>query len=481
MSCGDCTFILEEEERWIMIRVNIWSMLYGICLLWGLTALHAAEEVEGVVITGGGQHKSTTFVQSGNDSYKLTASTSGSVSFNQSKTDGSGGVVDKSAPSATKSLPTSGFSLQLWGEINPPTGSGSGSGTIDLSWSATGVPNWFFISPAEKTVATNAEATLTSLKSGNAISSNWSSLPADCETVPAGSSLSNVSSITVKFTKAGEYTISSSKDGSTADAKITVNEVPFDIEVTFDDYNTRSNKHKAGIRETGSIKIVAKPGKDLNNDILSLQELKMGSGGGYMSLSNVNNATGTANFRANFEAGTATIQAKDKNGNTATYEMTVIKPSGVKIENIQSTSITTATSVKCGFIGNWYILPDDVSFKGVTISEDTCLGTGVGSLSVKMNERHNVGLDAICLSVVAGKGTDAGRDVISTGPYPKTWGAGSFYWDIPFRYQDGSNNPIQFCTVRHKEEITVNYVTLPIQKTLTISKGGESQPLTYTE
>lgn len=71
-----------------MIRLKLWSLLYGVCMLLGLTSLHAAEEVKNVVITGGGQHKSTTFSQSGNDSYKLTASASG-VSFNQSKTDGS--------------------------------------------------------------------------------------------------------------------------------------------------------------------------------------------------------------------------------------------------------------------------------------------------------------------------------------------------------------------------------------------------------
>lgn len=191
----------------------------------------------------------------------------------------------------------------------------------------------------------------------------------------------------------------------TWEMNVTDNAVDFEIVVVFSDYDRRPNRNRAGIRETGTVRIVAKSGVNIN-DVLPLRGLKISSGDKFLELKDINLGAGTSAFEATYDAGMATIEAEDKNGNTRTYEIAIIKPTGVKLErapNYDVLHIKGTPSV--GFVGLVYITPFDVSFKALKIIEEDCVAKGTGIFK-NTAYSHNPNQNPMpCEAFIEGKGT----------------------------------------------------------------------------
>ena len=244
--------------------------------------------------------------------------------------------------------------------------------------------------------------------------------------------------------------------------------VDFEIMITFeDDFDGRA-RNKAGITEKGRVAVKAKNG----SDIFPLEELKISRGGNSLELMNVNTTAGTANFRATFNDGAATIEAKAKGGFTGTYEIEVIKPGGVIIEQEPGTGIYHVQGYAiCGFKARAYLLPNDVSFKGLRVKEGYAKAdiSGYFSYQAGISDVHPAGDWFVFGSAVPGKGTkDAAVDIVQAVSDNHTpYVDGKFTWEIPWLYEGERGAEVEFTTVNHVKEIDDT-------GRITISKGGTS-------
>ena len=244
--------------------------------------------------------------------------------------------------------------------------------------------------------------------------------------------------------------------------------VDFEIRITFDDDFEGRARDKAGITERGRVAVVAKDG----SDIFPLEELRISQGGNSFVLMNVNTKAGTANFRATFNDGPATIEAVVKGGVAETYEIEVIKPNDVIIEREPGTGIYHVQGYAiCGFKARAYLQPNYVSFKGLRVKEGYAKAeiSGYFSYQTGRSDVHPAGHWFVFGSAVPGKGTkDAAVDVVqavSDNHTPYT--DGKFTWAIPWLYQGEGGAEIQFTIIYHVKEIDST-------GKMTISKGGTS-------
>ena len=242
--------------------------------------------------------------------------------------------------------------------------------------------------------------------------------------------------------------------------------IDFEINITFDDDFDGRARDKAGITERGRVAVTAKDG----SDIFPLEELKITQGGNSFELMNVNTTAGTANFRATFNDGVATIEAKVKGGVTETYEIEVIKPNDVIIEQEPGTGIYHVQGYAiCGFKARAYLQPNYVSFKGLKVKEGYAKAeiSGYFSYQTGKTDVHPAGNWFVFGSAVPGKGTkDAAVDyvqAVSNNHTPYT--DGKFTWAIPWLYEGEGGAEIHFVTVFHVKEIDST-------GKITISKGG---------
>jgi len=244
--------------------------------------------------------------------------------------------------------------------------------------------------------------------------------------------------------------------------------VNFEIRVIFEDDFEGRSRNRAGITEKGRIAVVAKDG----GDILPLEELKISRGGDSFELMNVNTKAGTANFRATFRDGPATIEARTNGGVTGTYEIEVIKPDGVIMEREPGTGIYHEQGYAiCAFKARAYLQPNDVSFKGLRVREGYARAeiSGYFSYQKGKSDIHPAGHWFVFGSAVPGKGTkDDAVDIIqavSDNHTPYT--DGKFIWAIPWLYEGEGRAEVEFATVYHIKEIDDT-------GRITISKGGAS-------
>ena len=248
----------------------------------------------------------------------------------------------------------------------------------------------------------------------------------------------------------------------------TLKVVDFEIRVKFDDDFDGRARNRAGIMEKGRVVVEAKAG----SDIFPLEELKISRGGNSLELTNVNTTTGGANFRATFRDGAATIEAKVKGGVIETYEINVVKPGGVVIEQEPGTGIYHDQGYAiCGFKARAYLLPIDVSFKGLKVKEGYAKADISGYFSYQINKSdvHQAGDWFVFDSAVPGKGTrDAAIDIIHAVSDNHTpYSDGRFSWAIPWIYQGEGGAEVKFTIVNHVKEIDG-------AGKITISKGGAS-------
>jgi len=259
----------------------------------------------------------------------------------------------------------------------------------------------------------------------------------------------------------------SDERGSRADYA-TLKVVDFEIKIIFDDDFDGRSRNKAGITEKGKIVVTAKDG----SDIFPLEELKVSIGDNSLKLALVNTRLGTADFKATFEQGFAVIEAKVKGGVIETYEIEIIEPNGVMIEQEPGTEIFHMQGfASCGFEARAYLLPNDVSFKKLNIKEGSAKAA-ISGYFFYQTDNGDVHPETNWLefgSAVPGKGTkDGAFDIIHAGSDNHTpYIDGKFTWEIPWLFKGEGGKEVKFATVSHVKEIDST-------GRVTISKGGAS-------
>jgi hypothetical protein len=191
------------------------------------------------------------------------------------------------------------------------------------------------------------------------------------------------------------------------------------------------------------------------------------SGNGTLSATTGNPVTFTAHDRAS----TSTVRANSGTApNTVTF--TVVEPNSAIIDQEAGTGVWHVQgTVSCGFLGRPYIKPNDVSFQYIQVREGTVAGTASGYLARKNGEPHPDGpWVSVPGPVVTGKGTKVDTiDTIASGTYTWTpYAAGTFTWNIPWKFKVGTGADKQFTTVTQQEATDAT-------GKITISKGGTSK------
>jgi len=159
-----------------------------------------------------------------------------------------------------------------------------------------------------------------------------------------------------------------------------------------------------GVGETGSDnpndplfagKIYVEPiGNTLSTDIFPLQEFSSSDDVAF-TMRDQNLDNGTAKFTAGIAKRSTVVTAKDKNGNSETYAIEILEPQGVRFEEYEKwrngvpgrrpAIFGSGTVVVCVPIpdlnrgaavhNKMYVIPTEVSFVGVSFSEDGCSPT----------------------------------------------------------------------------------------------------------
>jgi len=245
----------------------------------------------------------------------------------------------------------------------------------------------------------------------------------------------------------------------------------FYIIVRYDDYHIRPNKHKAGINETGTINVLPRSNYG-QNDVFPLNNLEIiSTGGASLELLDEDKDIpgGFAKFQASYTPGAVTIKVTDINNDIGTYAITVVKPSGVKIDIISGIRHTQGIP-SCGFWGKAYLQPSDVSFNGLQVKEGTVRAVATGyfaHLNEEMHPESDNWVDVI--TVRPGWGSIGGEDQIlfeseNYTPYVN----GRYTWPIPWYYKDAGGLPELFTVCNYEATIE------PIDDTamVTLKKGG---------
>ena len=254
----------------------------------------------------------------------------------------------------------------------------------------------------------------------------------------------------------------------------------FRIILVPDDNFTGRSLSALGVGETGSI-YVEPIGSTLPSDILPLQDI-WSSNASVLKKDTANLANGTMTFTAGSVKGSAVVIAKDKNGNEETYSIEIVEPAGVRFEedatrrntsNGVSLDVSPGTGTRgAAFVAKTYILPADVSFKGIKIGEEGAGGDLItevrmvanGSFASFNNLNHPHGY-ATASGGNINTGSYLAEDNVYSGGSTQN-GAGTAIWNIPWTYKTTAmTKPKQFATYEHRAENIGNKLT-------TMSKGG---------
>jgi hypothetical protein len=257
---------------------------------------------------------------------------------------------------------------------------------------------------------------------------------------------------------------------------------------------------RLGVGETGSIK-VEPIGSTLPTDIFPLQSFSSSDTGAFSMSPNL--TEGKAKFMAGNEKGSTVVTAKDKNGNEETYSIDTVEPAGVRFEehvpwrNMKDVSKVFLplrlpayawisiplpdTSRGAVLYCKMYVLPTDVSFRGVIVGESTVQATRYnGSLVDPRRNGEHAGWEKAAGRGNIALGCQVGReeppnDPSDPGDVDRAWferafvpGNGELTWDIPWTYKTTN-------MASQKEFMKIRQEMYNIgDKKSTVSKGGNT-------
>ena len=143
-----------------------------------------------------------------------------------------------------------------------------------------------------------------------------------------------------------------------------------------------------------------------------------------------------------------------------TVNITIVEPSSAFIQKFSGIKHNVDTW-SCGFLGNIYVGPSDVSFYNLSFYEGGANAVTSGWLAEfnvphpQSSSQHRIGSD---------NGVNE-QDEINSGQKSGPYGVGFWYWDIPWHVTTNSNRDIAFMTARQ-------LATSDTAGKCVISKGG---------
>lgn len=288
------------------------------------------------------------------------------------------------------------------------------------------------ISPASAVVPVNATVTFTA--QGTGLSGvTWNAPGA---TPASGSG----PSFTAKWAAGGNRVVSASCGGVTRQSAVTVTAVT-GVLTPADNFAGRS-RVRFGVGEVISLSFTSAPAVTAAQ--LGGLRWFITAGGG--TLSGTSGTGGTGTYTAPGAGGTAQLALKIVSGRlagtvVATRQITIVAPSDALMIRATGTNLEhTNNTWSCGFLGNIFLRPKDVSFQKVEFLEGTVNAVATGYLSNFNGLPHHG--NPSWLPFGAGNAANGsqltGRDHVFTGvkgPPPPPYGNGDFLWAIPWFFR----------------------------------------------
>lgn len=130
----------------------------------------------------------------------------------------------------------------------------------------------------------------------------------------------------------------------------------------------------------------------------------------------------------------------DEGGGHDDIEFTVVAPTGVTMKERTPASETGDVPLAVGMKADVWITPADVNFEKIKIKEDGCTPIAKDYFDYQSTVNHDPTNDWIAMSGhEQGKGTKLENpDLISGGTKGPPYSAGTFTWNIPWRYNINS-------------------------------------------
>jgi hypothetical protein len=152
----------------------------------------------------------------------------------------------------------------------------------------------------------------------------------------------------------------------------------------------------------------------------------------------------------------------------ASVTLTIVEPEGAQMVQQPGTGLYHLYNTwSCGFFGDIYLRPTDVSFTSIMVCEGSVAAVATGFLAGQNGMLHEAGY---LRSVGAGNSATGCKvnidgDDVESGVLGPPYADGDFLWDIPWQFSVGNAALKTFTRVQH-------HATADAGGTATISKGG---------
>lgn len=241
-----------------------------------------------------------------------------------------------------------------------------------------------------------------------------------------------------------------------------------DIDVSFNIITSATSSSTISASEIGGLEL------SIDNGDGELVDAGSNDGTG---LYTVGTAEGTFSLSAKVKSGPSKGKTKLKTANQV-RPLPDGRPTGANLAREAGTSTWhKKNSASAGFAGEFYLLPNNVSFSRIRMREGTCTATATGLLAKANGSVHPVG----GLAPVSNNHTTLGCQVSlidSIGQYgpSATYATGNFTWPIPWYYRVLDKNgrvtltDTYFATANHVN--TVIFSTQNNRWTATVAKKG---------
>lgn len=170
---------------------------------------------------------------------------------------------------------------------------------------------------------------------------------------------------------------------------------------------------------------------------------------------------GAATFTCDHHDGAVSLVLEVASGlrigeQVATQNFAVVKPSSGVMRQVPGTGVKhTRKKGDCGFKGDMFIGPNDVSFAGIQQREGACAATGTGSFA-GWNGLPHAPSDA-WKSVQPGNAANGSEvnqvDEVYSGKMSRPFTAGTFTWPIPWEWRVAGSSPEIYATATHRAVI----------------------------
>jgi hypothetical protein len=238
---------------------------------------------------------------------------------------------------------------------------------------------------------------------------------------------------------------------ATGGVSVTINVVVIELtgQLTPDDNFTGRSTTRLGIHERVTLGFAVTPGGITSNDLGGIQWQKT-SGDGNLT----NNASdGVGTYRAPDSTGSTTLQLKMLAGPSKdsgpSRNIDIVTPSD-GYESKQPTS-----GIKhfqgfwsCGFLGDIYVLPKDVSFRALFFKEEDVGASASGWLSNFLSNAPHCNPSCGSFFILGGDSQVGSRvnsdgDAVFSGAFDDSqhpYGTGTVTWSIPWKYSVDNSN-----------------------------------------